>query len=65
MSSCKKLRDFTKPIPEDHTCPLCNLDNKECECIKYECKCKILAINCIWPDCICSYCLKHQNKCEC
>jgi len=65
MSSCKNLRDFTKPMPEDYICPLCNLDNKECECTKHKCNCKILAMHCIWPDCLCIECLKTQDKCEC
>ena len=65
MSSKKKLRDFTQVMPEDHICPLCNLDNKDCECIKHKCKCEIEAINCIWPDCICNSCLETSKKCRC
>ena len=65
MSSKKNIRNFTEPIPSDCICPLCNLDNKDCECIKYNCKCDILAINCKWPDCICNECLQISKKCEC
>ena len=65
MSSKKNIRDFTESMPEDHVCPLCGLDNKDCKCIKYNCKCDILALNCIWPDCICSKCLQVSSKCRC
>ena len=65
MSSQNKLRDFTSPIPEDHICPLCNLDNKDCVCVKYNCKCNVVALECIWPNCICNKCLYVQTKCEC
>ena len=65
MPSNKIIRDFKEPIPEDHICPLCNLDNKDCECLKYNCKCDNLAINCQWPDCICNNCLQISKNCEC
>lgn len=65
MSSNEKTRDFTKPIPEDHICPLCNLDNKDCECIKHNCKCNIIALECKWPDCVCYDCLQIIDVCRC
>ena len=65
MASNKNIRDFTEPMPEDYICPLCNLDNKDCECLKYNCKCDKLAINCQWPDCICINCLQISKKCGC
>ena len=66
MSSERKyLRNFAEDMPDELVCPLCNTDNKDCECVKYNCKCKITATNCIWPDCICSNCLQLQDKCVC
>lgn len=61
----KYLRNFTETIPEEHICPLCNLDNKDCECNKHNCKCDKFALKCDWPECICGKCLQVQTKCEC
>ena len=65
MSSNSKLRDFSTKIPEEHTCPLCNLSNKGCKCIKHKCKCDILAMYCKWPGCLCKSCLDYNENCEC
>ena len=65
MTSKKNLRDFTEVMPNDLICPLCSLENKDCKCIKYNCKCDILAIKCIWPDCVCAQCLEVTSKCRC
>ena len=61
----KNLRDFNTIISNDNICPLCNISNKDCLCIKHNCKCKIIALKCIWPDCVCSNCLQMQDECVC
>ena len=29
------------------------------------CNCKLPAMNCIWPECICESCLYFRENCEC
>ena len=57
------IRDLTKPMPPEGFCPLCGKKNDICKCEKLNCQCNIEAINCIWPECICSHCL--EIDCEC
>ena len=64
-SDIKYLRNFTEIMPEEHICPLCNLDNEDCECDKHNCECDKFALKCDWPECICGKCLRVQTKCEC
>ena len=59
------IRDFSKKIPELGFCALCNLLEEDCKCVKYLCKCDVLALNCTWPNCICTKCLDIKEKCSC
>jgi len=63
LTNKSKIRDLTKPMPPEGFCPLCEKKDNICDCYKYNCKCGVLAINCIWPDCICKKCLEIVCVC--
>ncbi len=29
------------------------------------CNCRLLPVNCSWPECICDICLDFRENCEC
>ena len=58
------IRDFSEPWPPEGYCPLCGKKNETCTCEKLDCQCNIKAINCIWPECICSDCLEINCGCN-
>ena len=58
------VRDLTKEMPPEGFCPLCGKKDSLCKCEKLNCHCNIEAINCIWPECLCSVCLEIDCECD-
>jgi|OM-RGC.v1.035451204 hypothetical protein len=59
------LRNFSEKMPPDGVCGLCGLLDEKCSCVKYNCKCNIFALECVWPECTCLKCLEIDKNCKC